>query len=166
MLLLRTISGSRLYGLSHAKSDYDYWEVYSNKLPSPAKYIKQTISGDLDLTQSNLSTFMRNANKCTPQALECMFSEQAEIDEITELRRNYRLDTAKFYHVYLSLIHMNSDTSKKNAARHSLRLALNLKQGMKYARFCPTLTDKQIERIVNSSEQELFEWRDKVINNL
>lgn len=165
-MLLKTVHGSRLYGLSTEQSDYDYWEVYANRLPSPTKLIKQTITGELDVVRCNLSTFMMNAGKGSPQALETMFSDKCEIDEISTLRRNYRLDTGRFYHTYNSLIYRNLYSDKKNAARHCARLALNLRQGLAYGRFEPTLSEKKIERIINSSDDELFDWAKQILGEL
>lgn len=166
MLLLKTVHGSHLYGMDHAGSDHDFWEVYSNKIPSPSKYSKQTIRDNVDLVQTNLSTFMNQANKGVPQALECMFSDKAEVDEITDLRRHYRVDTGKFFVCYQKTIKAARKDGGTKKLRHAVRLSMNLQQGLIYGRFQPTLNSRTVERLFNSTDEELERWADQILENL
>ena len=145
-LLLKTINGSRLYGLSHAHSDYDYFEVYG----WDKGRARQRIAGADDRTKAPYDRFMRYCEKGVPQYLEAMFSHKAEFDNMPFDRRLYYhpgmtnardtyLRTIKSF--WLSGVE-NNDFKKK---RHAMRLALNLRDLHMHGRFNPTLTPEQVE---------------------
>lgn len=139
-LLLRTIHGSRLYGLSHAESDYDYFEVYGwNKFRG-----KQKISGGDDRTRQSYDRFMRYCEKGVPQYLEAMFSRMADIDNFPFNRMEYGINHVNVRDTYLRTIKSfwlagieENDFKKK---RHSARLSLNYLDMQKTGRFNPTLS--------------------------
>ncbi len=70
--LFRTLHGSRLYGLHHAASDYDWFEVY-DRLPG-CHQANQRIQRGNDTVKAGLSRFMQMAADCARQALEAMFA--------------------------------------------------------------------------------------------
>lgn len=153
MLLFRTIHGSRLYGLNHAGSDYDYWEVHTNtKYDNKRKEISQTIVNGLDVVKMNLSTFMLYADRSSHQVLDCMFSQQAETDLIGDLRANYRLNTGTFVPLYRRTIPHFGDREVggklteefvHKSKRHAARMCFQLQDGLEYGRFNPTLSEKR-----------------------
>lgn len=143
-LLLRTLHGSRLYGLSHSDSDYDWFEIYGWEKGRG----RQRIAGTDDRTKTSYDRFMRYCEKGVPQYLEAMFSNVAEID-------NMPFDRRKYYHpgmtsvrdTYLRTIKsfwmsgVEENSFKKR--RHSMRLVLNLRSLEEYGRFNPTLTPEE-----------------------
>lgn len=166
MLLLKTVHGSRLYGLAHEHSDYDYWEVYANKIPSPAKQIKQTIKGENDVTVMNLSTFMLYAYRSSHQVLDCMFSQKCDVDLIADLRHNFRLNTATFVPLYERTIKsfwMREDLKSK---RHAVRLTMQLKQGLTWGRYEPTLNESVAARLLESNVSELEAWKQRILESI
>lgn len=164
-LLFRTIHGSRLYGLANEDSDYDYWEVYSNKIPSPAKDIQQKIAGKSDVVKMNLSTFMLYANRSSHQVLDCMFSTKVEFDLLSDFRNNFYINTATFVPLYERTIKAfgmrnESDGEPKyvlKSKRHALRMYYQLQDGLEHGRFNPTLTEERAQFLLNASESVLTE---------
>lgn len=148
-VLFKTISGSRLYGLEHEDSDYDYYTVVDKVKNRKAHYTKQTIIDDQDSTVVDFGTWVDLCQKNTPQALEAMFSQKAEIDHIKEFREAFRAGTN--FDVYIGIIERlyreHPDSYKHK--RHMLRLALNMNRIRKFGRFNPTLNRLQIQ-LVNS----------------
>ncbi|QLF83396.1 nucleotidyltransferase [Rhodococcus phage NiceHouse] len=164
-LLFRTIHGSRLYGLANENSDYDYWEVYSNKIPSPAKDIQQKIAGKSDVVKMNLSTFMLYANRSSHQVLDCMFSTKAEFDLLSAMRQNFYINTATFVPLYERTIKAfgmrdESDGDEKfvlKSKRHAMRMYYQLQQGLEHGRFDPTLTEERAQFLLGLDVQDLTE---------
>lgn len=150
-LLLRTVHGSRLYNLSHANSDWDWFEIHGwDKFRG-----KQKISGDDDRTRASYDSFMRYCDKGVPQYLEAMFSRQAEFDAMPFNRLDYRLNLTHVRDTYMRTIKAFwlegwelEATDKRNAfkkRRHAIRLALNLRSMHECGTFDPTLTDAQVD---------------------
>lgn len=76
--LLFTEHGSHLYGLNHADSDKDSYRVYLDH--SRHSRALQTMEGQDDIFQINLTAFIRQVAKGTPQSLEALYSPIAERD--------------------------------------------------------------------------------------
>lgn len=137
-VLLRTIHGSRLYGLDHENSDRDYYEVYSGKGRA-----KQDIVGDTDTLRISLDSFMYQCRKGVPQALEALYSTMKEVNDIPFIVDTFNPMCIEVYKTYLRTITnfwANTDVKRK---RHAIRLCLNLSDIMKYGRFDPTLSEYQ-----------------------
>lgn len=164
-LLFRTIHGSRLYGLAHENSDYDYWEVYSNKIPSPSKYIQQKIAGKSDVVKMNLSTFMNYAERSSHQVLDCMFSTQAEVDLIEDMRKRFFINTGTFVPLYQRTIKAfglrdESDGDEKyvlKSRRHAVRMLYQLQDGLEHGRFNPTLSKERATLLLDLDITDLSE---------
>ena len=146
-LLLRTVHGSRLYGLSHAQSDFDYFEVYGwTKFRG-----KQKIADGDDRTRQSYDRFMRYCEKGVPQYLEAMFSTMADVDNFPFNRAWYGIDYVNVRDTYLRTVKsfwmagVEENNFKKK--RHSARLALNLTTIYERGRFNPTLTPQEIARV-------------------
>lgn len=143
-LLFRTIHGSRLYGLSHVDSDYDYFEVYGfDKQRS-----RQRIAGTDDRTKVSYDKFMLGCEKGVPQFLEAMFSNHADFDNMPFDRRlYYNPGMTKVRDTYMRTIKSfwNSGVEENNfkKKRHAMRLVLNLREMQGNGRFNPTLTPMQ-----------------------
>lgn len=149
-LLLGTVHGSRLYGLSHANSDYDYFKVYGyDKFKG-----HQRVKGVDDNLNTSLDRFMRYADKGVPQYLEAMYSRAADFDDMPFNRMLYSPNMTNVRDTYMRTIKAfwlegwemessgHKDAFKKR--RHAIRLALNLRTMHECGRFDPTLTDAQV----------------------
>lgn len=147
-LLFSTPHGSRLYGLHHAESDFDRFEVYGwNKGKA-----KQNITGDQDVTRTSLDRFLRGCEKGVPQFLEAMYSRQATVNEIEYITANYHPDMTMVRDTYMRTIKsfwmygVENDDFKRR--RHAWRLQMNLHEMEgNFGRFNPTLAPGLIKAI-------------------
>lgn len=155
MLLLRTPIGSRLYNTHHEHSDWDTLEVYANTVPSPSRQIKQKIRGDQDVVQMNLSTFMNYAYRSSHQILECMFSQQADIDLIRDMRLRYFINTGTFVSLYRRTIKAFALSDSIKSVRHAMRMTYNLQEGISFGRFNPTMSEERRQFLLNSDMDTL-----------
>ena len=138
-LIFSTPHGSRLYGLHHADSDYDRFDIYGwTKFRG-----KQKITGADDVTKTSFDRFMRYCDKGVPQYLEAMFSTQATFDLIPNLRATYMPNMTNVRDTYKRTIKsfwlagIEEDDFKRR--RHAWRLWYNLDTMEQYGRFNPTL---------------------------
>ncbi|UMO76295.1 nucleotidyltransferase [Streptomyces phage Tomas] len=158
-VLLRTIHGSHLYGLAHAGSDRDIYEVVATKRTRRKRNIKQTIVDGVDKTVVDMSTFMNMVDECVPQALEALWTPVAEIDKINEFRTQYRVNRAKMREVYIrtALNFAKNDDYKRR--RHAVRLLLNLGTAMEFGKFNPELSgmDKLIINATMNPDANKYE---------
>lgn len=143
-LLLRTIHGSRLYGLSKPESDYDWFEIYGFDKGRAT----QRIAGSLDVTKAPYDRFMRYCENGVPQYLEAMFSDVAEYDNMPFDRRlYYHPGMTNVRHTYQRTIkafwHEGTEQNNFKKKRHAMRLTLNLRELHERGRFNPTLTPAQ-----------------------
>jgi len=144
MLLLRTAHGSRLYGLAHANSDYDTFEIYGWDKGRG----RQRIMGKDDIQRTTYDRFMRYCEKGVPQYLEACFSRMAEVDNFPFDRLGYGIHQANTRNTYMRTIKsfwttgFESDSFKLK--RHAMRLVLNLRSMQETGRFNPTLTADEI----------------------
>lgn len=138
-ILFQTISGSRLYGLHHAESDYDWYTVVDKVKTNKAKYSTHTIVGNRDSVVVDFGTWINLAQKGVPQALEAMFSQQAYVDELAEFRAAFRAgrQAEATYLRTMKAMSVGEDTYKQR--RHVMRLGFNLHDLKAYGRFNPTL---------------------------
>lgn len=136
--LLKTIHGSYLYGLNHAESDEDFYIVVEGKAKS-----KQIIIDGTDTTVVGLTAFIEACHKGVPQALEAIFSMEASVDEMKELRAGYKAVGSEVIATYLRTIKSfaTDKRGKDKMKRHAVRLALNLNEIIKRGRFNPRLTE-------------------------
>ena len=151
-LLFSTVHGSRLYGLAHAESDFDRFEVYG--------WIKsrgrQKMYGREDVTKTSFDRFMRYCDKGVPQYLEAMFSEMATEDHIPYIRKNYHVNMTNVRDIYARTIKAfwmrgEEETSMK-MRRHALRLLENLHSMESTGRFNPTLTEAQAASLTHLAQ--------------
>jgi hypothetical protein len=140
-ILLNTIFGSHLYGLSHADSDIDYYTVTT----TPYSKGVQTIAGEHDDFVVPFARFVTMINAAIPQSLEALYSPLADPSPLDGYRFGYRVDTtqavAKFGGAMTQLF--MEGTFKKR--RHGYRLLLHLNDILTYGHFNPVLTDSRKE---------------------
>jgi len=140
-MLFKTIHGSRLYGLAHKDSDYDFYTVVDRVPKRRAKYATHKIVDGVDSVVVDFGTWVNMCQSGVPQALEAMFSRQATFDDISEFRESFVAGETvrdKYYRTIDNFI--REPDFKKN--RHALRMALNLRDALRYGRFNPTLSKR------------------------
>ncbi len=142
-ILFKTIHGSRLYGLHHAESDYDYYTVVDKVKNAKARYAKQKITGTQDSMVVDFGTWVGMLQSGVPQACEAAFSKEPEVDLIADFRSQLYLGSGA-HERYLRTITSFTMTQDPKRKRHGLRLAFNLADLGRYGRFDPCLTDAQV----------------------
>ena len=152
-LLLKTVVGSRLYGLNHAGSDYDLFEVYGwDKFRGKQKV------GEIDHTRQSYDRFMTYCAKGVPQYLEAMWSRKAEVDNLPFNRFNFRPDlrlTRETYHRTVKNFWLRGwEESDFKLRRHALRLYLNYRTFEVRGWFNPTLETNQILFVNMNADNE------------
>jgi hypothetical protein len=150
-MLLRTPGGSHLYGLAHADSDQDFFEVHPGK-----KRMPHSKRGQIDVTRVSLEQFLRGLSRGTPQYLEALWSRKKEIDNLPWLHTympNYWETQVTYLRTIKNFWYVGLETDNFKARRHAARLYLNLQSFRAYGRFNPTLTQSQVEW-VNSRAME------------
>lgn len=143
-MLYKTVHGSHLYGLAHAGSDDDFYVVVETQRKKKAKYAKQSIVDGVDTTTVDFGTWVNQCQAGVPQALEAMFSQMPlyESAGIAEYRNAFRVGQSIRDRYYRTIDNfLAAPDVKKN--RHALRLALNLREALRYGRFDPTLAPRQ-----------------------
>jgi len=156
-VLFKTVHGSHLYGLAHANSDEDWYTVVAPVKRKKYKYATQTIVGDQDTMTVDLGTWLRLCDKGVPQALEAMFSRMPVHDELTQLRRSYRVGSTAMRDTYYRTMENFVKAGDFKRKKHALRLYLNLKTAMKYGTFNPTLTQRErwwLEQVATRFDDE------------
>lgn len=154
-VLFKTLHGSRLYGMNHENSDYDYYTVVDKVKSNRAKYSKQTIVGDQDSLVLDFGTWVEQCKIGVPQALEAMFSDMAEVDKITGFRTHFYAGTTtheRYLRTITSFVYANKDVYKRK--RHALRLAYNFVDLKRYGRFNPTLAKDRFDWISDKAHQD------------
>lgn len=169
--LFRTVHGSHLYGLAHAGSDHDTYEVVT-RLPyvahngSRSKYARQTIQGSEDRFVIDLSTFMAQCDRGVPQALEAMFSTVADVDHIAELRAGYRAggEVVARYLRTIKAFYNHGDAKRR---RHAARLAQNLQDIRQYGRFNPKVYSVEaLDLLTRLSHEDLQDFALRPLQSL
>lgn len=156
-LLLSTPHGSRLYGLHHANSDFDRFEVYGYDKFKP----KQKIVGSDDVVKASLDKFLIYCEKGVPQYLEAMFSQQATVDNMEGIRETYVPNMTNVRATYKRTIKsfwlagVEEDDFKRR--RHAWRLWFNLQDLEEDGRFNPTLNEVDAS-LINLYANEKSAW--------
>jgi len=151
-ILFKTIHGSRLYGLHHDNSDYDYYTVVSKVKTARAKYAKQSIVDGVDSVVVDFGTWLMQVESGVPQACEAMMSQMPVRDKISAFRNNYVLGTG-VWERYLRTIKSFALTEGNDfkRKRHALRLACNFQDIRRWGRFNPTLVEDDVLAITQSA---------------
>ncbi len=146
-ILFKTIHGSRLYGLDHEGSDWDYYTVVDKVKNKRAKYSTHTIVDGLDSVVVDFGTWVDLCQKGVPQALEAMFSQKADIDHVADFRaafRGGRGAEATYMRTINAMSGLEDDYKRR---RHVLRLGLNANELISTGRFNPTLNPEMVKFI-------------------
>ena len=140
---MSTPHGSHLYGLAHANSDNDTFEVY-DRLTLERYEPKQLLEGKRDVLRLGYDEFVRGVAKGVPQFLEALYSPYKTVNKLDHLRLhpaywttvNTYLRTAKSF-----WRDDPTDPKQYKLRRHSARLAVNLQEFMQKGYFNPVLDD-------------------------
>ena len=132
--ILSTVAGSHLYGLNHASSDYDTYEVVL------AGCTRQRVVGRFDLTTVTLRDYLKQVEKGVPQALEVLFSPVKVVEPewaayFAALRPDYYSTLAIYQRTIRNFL--ESGTAKK--WKHAVRLSFNLRDFRAEGLFDPRL---------------------------
>lgn len=154
-VLLNTIHGSHLYGLANESSDTDFYRVVEESKS------KQTIIDGVDTTTFSYDTFMSLCFKGVPQALEAMFSQRADVDEIPFIRNNFRAAGSSVVDTYMRTIFALAMDERHAVKyrRHAVRLTLNLNDVLRYGRFDPALNAEQKFLAISLSHLPLDDFK-------
>ncbi len=157
-VLFKTVHGSRLYGLSHSKSDDDFYAILTdeNRKIKPL----QTIVGHIDMMSLGFASFVSLAHKGVPQVLEAMFSKLTYGDPIEAYRKQYKASDPQVIDTYLRTIKSFSLSEDFKRRRHAIRLTMNLNELLHTGRFNPTLTPTEAILITNQTSKSFEEYVD------
>lgn len=155
MFIFETIHGSRLYGLNHADSDFDYYRV----LPfGDSHRTKHRIQGTEDTLTLTFPRFLQHASEGRPQALEAMYSGKATTDEISYIRSGFRPSQSAVIDAYARTIRSFAFSNTYKKRRHALRLTENLNEFLERGSFNPTLLESVRTRINEDALTEEIEF--------
>lgn len=150
MIILKTVTGSRLYGFSHAGSDFDYYQVTMGAGKSG-----QVIKDGIDTVTITFPSFCQHVAKGVPQAMEALYSTVKDVHpsyamlfsgmepDQNELIRTYRRTIRHF---------VLMDTDKHR--RHAMRLAINLAEWWEFGSFNPTIDPTLVAEITEYAKSE------------
>jgi hypothetical protein len=163
-LLLRSFAGSHLYGLARPDSDVDFYEVHSSPLAGglgKERKTVQSIVNGIDVTAVGLSHFLDLASSGSHQALDAMFSERTEVDEITALRSGFHVGP-NIITAYNRIIVKFIGQATPRKRKHAVRLAYNLNDMMETGRFNPTLTVDRARHVLATAELADNDFYDEI----
>lgn len=138
--MYRTIHGSRLYGLEHEGSDWDWYIVFGGKVkPKHEKY------GNQDVFALGFDSWVEHLDKGVPQAFEALYSPVADVYgwNAKMLQSYYRPNIAAVTRTYQRTIKSFSMGDLKQR-RHAKRLEINLRTMYEKGRFNPRLSASEM----------------------
>lgn len=149
-VLMKTIHGSKLYGLDHADSDDDYYVVTPTIRTKKALNAKHKIDGDLDVVTVDFASFVTMAENGVPQALETMFSKKTKSPFFEDYRTSWFASDPRVVDRYIRTIKsfsLDESNKQEKYQRHALRLSLNLEELVFTGRFDPTLSKSNVRTV-------------------
>ncbi len=161
--------GSHLYGLAHSGSDDDFYAVVNTRRNRRSKWAKQSIVEGVDTTTVDLGTWVNMCQNGVPQALEAVFAGKEfvhyESSGIREFRASFVMgESARDRYTRTIKNFLEDDSVKKK--RHAVRLALNLRDGLRYGRFNPTLTPRLAIWVTYQAKTKTVEELHELTENL
>lgn len=151
-IILETIHGSRLYGLSRADSDEDVFRVVARRDKPKVEYTFLPGWTGYDYSEFGLDNFLANVYAGSHQSCEALWSPYATIHPTyLPLFRNIRVTGADAFARYRRTIRSFSYGELKKR-RHAVRLGFDLADLRRYGRFNPVLTPDQHDKVVLLAE--------------
>lgn len=151
---MQTVHGSKLYGLAHANSDNDSFEVWAGRKT------RQSISGSEDVLRVSWDDFQNGVAKGVPQFLEALYSPYKTVDKMPTLVPGYWPTVSTYLRTIKSFWlseGMGPEGFKRR--RHSARLAWNLQEFMETGRFNPELSPEGREWCEQYALGAINYWR-------
>ena len=133
---MSTPHGSHLYGLAHAGSDNDTFEVWLGRRT------RQSMQGADDVLRVSYDDFLKGVAKGVPQFLEALYSPYKTVDRLDHLSLHPSYwTTVNTYLRTIKSFWRDDPTAPRDfkLRRHSARLALNLQEFMEKGYFNPVL---------------------------
>ena len=155
--ILSTVAGSHLYGLNHATSDYDTYEVVLTGCT------KQSVVGRFDLTTVTLRDYLKQVEKGVPQALEALFSPVKQVEpEWAAYFEALRPDYYSTLAIYQRTIRNFLNAGDAKRWRHAVRMSFNLQDFQAKGVFNPRLDVGQRAVVQSVERQKVAESRVKL----
>lgn len=192
--LLQTIHGSGLYGLSHEGSDRDLYSIFDNDaLRKPkqtfegndditclplSSFLKQCDNGAPMALEAMFSSFNTGplTNFAKAYRLNTHNFHYAYLKAISSFaEQGLRNENARLRFLSLRKEHKSRGTQTKFTGdptkaekyrRHALRLALNLSEGLEYARFNPTMNAKQKDFLFSAARLNDMDYAELLLSLL
>lgn len=153
MIILRTITGSRLHGTDHENSDYDFFTVVTDDIKT-----KSTTSPIEDNVIMSYSTFSELVRKGSPKELEALFSQKKEVSN--PILESLHPVTGKAVDRFLNVIVGNIVRDKYlKTQRHAIRLSLHISDFLEFGFFNPSLSPAQLDTVLIRAKMD----RDELI---
>lgn len=142
MIILRTITGSRLHGTSHADSDYDFFTVVTDDIKT-----KSTTSPSEDNVIMSYSTFSDLVREGSPKELEALFSQKKEVSNpiLESLHPVTGKAINRFLNMIVDLVVRNKSLKTQ---RHAIRLSLCVSNLLEFGFFNPSLSPAQLDTVL------------------
>lgn len=147
-VVLTTVHGSNLYGLNHATSDFDTYEVVLTGCT------KQRVVGRFDLATVTLRDYLKQVEKGVPQALEALFSPVKVVEpEWAAYFASLRPDYYSTVDTYQRTIRNFLEGGTVKRWRHAVRMSFNLRDFRAEGVFNPRL-DAGRKAVVQGVERQ------------
>lgn len=133
VLLLKMLTGSRLYGTARPDSDYDWYEVYDHIKPQ-----HKIVDGD-DVQRWPLSLFMKISDKGGHNALDLMFADRGwpVVDLLWPLRASYVANPYLTEVRHMATVQAMRERGDDKSLMHAQRLLDNLSSVWQSGRYNP-----------------------------
>ena len=153
---MSTPAGSHLYGLAHANSDNDTFEVWLGRRT------RQSIKDGDDVLRVSYDDFVKGVAKGVPQYLEALYSPYKTVNRLDHLHLHPAYWTV--VNTYLRTIKSfwrddPTDPKGFKLRRHSARLAWNLQEFMEKGYFNPVLDENAREWCEQYALGAIDYWR-------
>ena len=151
VLLMRLVTGSKLYGLNHSTSDTDITEIYDHCKPS------QTVTATVDIKRWPLSMLMRVADKGGHNGCELMMVDHAwcDVDLLAAFRASYICNP---YLCQVRFAKAAETYAGQDTAKGRLRAAMLAdwsRQIWETGRFNPSWVDSEAYKLIVSRHDDV-----------
>lgn len=150
MIVLETITSSKLYGFAHNSSDTDYYRVTLGRGKNG-----QVIKDGVDTTTVTFPSFCQHVAKGVPQAMEALYSPKKWVHpDYAMLFKGMHPDAYEMVKTYRRTIRhfVLEDTDKHR--RHAMRLAVNLADWWGTGSFNPVMPADLVSELTEYAKSE------------
>lgn len=175
-------TGSRLYGLANADSDYDYVMIYQpvNATGHQKGHNKaQFVQDSEDIQTRSLDSFLDSCRKGSSNDLDVIFSDQMQFADsaYAPMLRALRPNIVSAHHRFSSMIEVNVEKAESQPekrykfVRHAFRVALNGNKLFRFGRYNPTHTQEEVDWLnamtdkhMDSTSEEIVEEAQRIMD--